>query len=663
MASDHLERAPILAHQAPTGFLDAVTQWARGRRARTLFLSVVFVVLASGVILRASPESISYPSFSKYNLPSWSSYVPDIHTFASSILRPSDTTLELENGTLSITPSHLNKETPNFHLILSAQEDTPGFCQAVLSAMLMNYPPVTVVGFQDESKSQEEIERKKMEEILGYLTNTKLVNDEDLVLIADGEKVWFQLPSDVMIKQYQGVLADANKRLLDRYGYEKGTKQQTFNQTVVFGAEKVCRGGLVACSFMPESMLPRNIYGIGTGKEAETTPAKHLNAGTIMGPAKDLRVLFEAAISRVKEGTTSASDAQTVFATMFAEQHMARETTRRTAANSSFKIWLDAQLGRTPLAQTANLPLQRGRTYEFSIGLDYAHILFQPCNLTAAGELKLIAHNSSIDLSTYHHPHTPTPPLALPEALETATPPFYTPDLSETAHRPDGNPTYIEALELKEGLDELPPADTPWTDIKLVMNTYTGAVPALLHISPRTDSNLTFPLLWFHPHARALLRRNLRTVQSATGFHAAAVGGDRFWDERGGRGGVWTAREGSWYAWGDEDGVCGDSQNMEEVFGDGRGRWRAERLGRRAVVGEEGKGDEGLEVGAEGGQKAMDTEFEVEVELEAERKGLQTELEVEVGDKGLEIELEANHSGPKAEARLVKRDGGNGGGG
>jgi hypothetical protein len=56
--------------------------------------------------------------------------------------------------------------------------------------------------------------RDTLLDIRHYLENGQHVQDEDLVLIVDGENSWFQLPSDVIIKQYAGVLENANARLL-----------------------------------------------------------------------------------------------------------------------------------------------------------------------------------------------------------------------------------------------------------------------------------------------------------------------------------------------------------------------------------------------------------------------------------------------------------------
>jgi hypothetical protein len=129
-------------------------------------------------------------------------------------------------------PQQLKKTTPNFHLVLTAITDDDAFCKTSLSGMLLNYPPPTVVNLYQEFDNDIQRERDTLQGIRHYLHNNKYVQDDDLMLIVDGENSWFQLPSDVMIKQYVRVLEDANARLLVRYGTDKNGHQK-FNQSIL----------------------------------------------------------------------------------------------------------------------------------------------------------------------------------------------------------------------------------------------------------------------------------------------------------------------------------------------------------------------------------------------------------------------------------------------
>lgn len=475
--------------------------------------------------------------------------------------------------------------------------------------MLLNYPPATIINLYQKFNSQAEREKERLKSILRYLKNDKVVNDEDLLLIVDGHDTWFQLPSEVIIRQYQNVLDDANKRLLSKYGINgKGT--QNFNQTIVFGAEKVCEGEDMACKYVPQSMLPENIYGKETGKKVELSPAKYLDSGMLMGPAKDLRAMYDAAVKKLEDENSQSATVQSVFATMFGEQQLARDASvqkEKERPASTTSKWLDWFGGSAAEPQpeqeqdqdaTANITLQKDQQYEFFIGLDYTHSLFQPFIYCAEDELVALPHDNSTDLDRqYHYDGTPTPPLKIPTALEQARPPFWATDWKKNPS-PNEKTSYIDKLEFKEDLDDLKPRDTSWADLNLIQNTYTGAIPAVLHLNnpvtpPQSRStrrripdsrahsapsaNITWSSLWFAGYERALLRKHFRTRQSPIGYHSAAVGGDRMWDQRGGRGGVWTEKEAIWLPWGEVDGVCGTLKQIKEVFDDGKGVWLHEK--------------------------------------------------------------------------------------
>lgn len=447
--------------------------------------------------------------------------------------------------------------------------------------MMLNYPPPTIINLYQNIKEKADREKARLKSILSYLKNGKLVHDEDLLLIVDGQDTWFQLPSEVMIRQYENVLDDANQRIGDKYGGK-------FSQTIVFGAQKTCVGEDVACTKMPESMLPDDIYGEATGNSTDVTPARYLDSSMLIGPAKDLKALYEAAVKVFESKSSQSATVQSVMATVFGEQEMARNTQVKKEARPITSKWLDyfggsaAEPTSRKREESAAVTLQAGRQYEFSIGLDYTHSLFQPLAHTAEDELVAINHDDSTDLLSYHHEGTPTPLLSIPTALQQAKPPFWTPDLSNNNPSPNKRPAHIDKLVFNKGLDNLKPRDTPWTKLDLVQNTYTSAISAAFHVNNRdpaaqtstsSSANITWTSLWYSGYERALLRKYFRNQQSPIGYHNAATGGDRRWDQRGGRGGVWTEREALWLPWGEVDGVCGTFDQITKVFDDGKSVW------------------------------------------------------------------------------------------
>lgn len=558
-----------------------------------MLLSLVFLTFVFGLAGVRHSEAIAerYHSLSQH---SWRPYLPSLPKLTTTPFKtPSNTTLQLENGEIDHLPPKLEKTTPNFHLLMTSERDSDAFCKSTLSAMLLNYPPPTAVTFGQKSMRNGRKESQTLHEIREYLHNAKLVHDEDLLLIVDGQDTWFQLPSDVIIKQYEAVVEYANARLLRKYGLDEH-KRQKFNQTIVFGAEKVCEGDDLACKYAPESILPHDMYSASeTPTGTADLPAKYLNSRVVMGPAKDLRVFFDAALEKFERHNSEKQTIQSVLSTMFGEQQLQRDAvlTQGRSATSKLRAWAGRPADEHKAAErrldAANGTISLDEKCEYSIGLDYTHTLFQPLMYTVPDELVPLRHENSTKLLKYRHPKTITPQLSLPPTLGTSKLPFWSPNLHLHNPSPDTNqPAYIEKLECSNELDRLPNRHTTWANISLIQNTFTGAIPALILRVPdsthnsktpgTTSSQISFKSLWFARHKRALLRQYFRTPQSPNGYHNSVVGGDRFWDQRGGRGGIWTSQEQMWLPWGEVDGVCGTLAHLKQVFRDGKGVWMHE---------------------------------------------------------------------------------------
>lgn len=462
---------------------------------------------------------------------------------------------------------------------MPAERDSTAFCKTTLSAMILNYPPPTIVNLNRKFDNDNERERNTLSETLRFLGDEKYVQDEDLVLIVDAENSWFQLPSDVIIQQYAKVLQDANARLLKQYGTDDNGYQRA-NQTIVFGASKMCVGDDMACKDAPDSVLPTNLYGQEDDLDVVARPARHLNSKMLMGPAKNLRSLYKAGLEKMDLGNGPKQTIQSVFSVIFGEQQRQRDAVAKEEAMKAVvdkvkdffagkQAKADARLRK--MAASPAVP-----HYDFSIGLDYTHALFQPSSYCHEDEVLPILHDNTTDFSKHQHPNAWSQHLDLPPSLHQSNPPFWRLDLTKNNPSPNPKTAYIDSLAINATLDDLPKRTTPWNDVPLLQNTYTCSVPAVFLADPSPTSptaNITFDKLWFSPFRRALLRNYLRTPQSPLGYHDSLVGGDRSWDTRGGRGGVWTAAESAWYAWGESDGVCGRLSTLNEVFEDEKGVW------------------------------------------------------------------------------------------
>ena len=409
--------------------------------------------------------------------------------------------------------------------------------------------------------------------------------DDDLVLIIDGYDVWFQLPLDIMITRYHSMISDANKRLRNRYGIVTRDKPggpgqkktvQRYTQSVIFGADKICWPNQPedpACAAVPYSTLPNNIYGSQTDDDPQSylNRPRFLNSGTIIGPVADVRAIYEYAVQKVEEEDRGMIGDQFVFAEIFGEQEYQRETLRQ-ASKDGFMEWLSNAFGvsDSPLASNKTInpvSVVPGRNYEFSLGLDYGSALFQTMT-HSLNDVEFIRYNDSsvLDDIQEKHPSLRSIPFNLPADLYRAEDPFWY--ASPGNHSNDPIDGILLPFSPKLDTIELEPT---WEEVPLATNVFVPSIPTLIHING--DKSLLsdwWSSMWFHPYARALLRRYVRSSQGPTAAEAAAEGGLSWWDTRGGRGGVWTDRE-TWISWGE---VC--KKTEDEVFADGKGRWGKE---------------------------------------------------------------------------------------
>ncbi|KKY16168.1 hypothetical protein UCDDS831_g07260 [Diplodia seriata] len=563
----------------------------KGRRGRTLVLGLFMAVLSIYLLFdyaSETSEETHTPS------ESWSNSKPDTAQDAASANQDTGHHV-LPTSTSSAPPPLKTKVGPTFHLLIPATDADSNFCRTVLSTMLLEYPPPTILGYSRGEEST------ITEVVHDHLQHTEAIKDEDLVLIVDGYRSWFQLPASVLVQQYQAVLEDVNERLRN-----------------------------VACSAVPESPFfwDQSPYA-NASEEASAYNPKFVNSGTVIGPAKDLRAIFKALMH--KSATPYGHlDLQHTLQTLYSEQEQARELIRRYNLGMTGRMrewWYGLNPSEKPLRKT-NITITPGRSYEFSMGLDYNSTLFQSMSPPHSfnGDIDFIKSDSqprdSYDSAyatvnpktglrtSYSSNPSQKDPITLPEALLDQPSPYTLPEKDASSAAIPAN--INTGLTITPELDDLPPAKgAPWGKLSLAHNMRARSVPATLYFpsfasissggtrfaratndnsSETTDSgdsgdSLQFrdprdqlwSSMWFQPNSRALLRRYMRqSTVKAYEDEADDVGEEaaheRWWrsDQRGGRGGVWTEM-GEWLAWGD---VCAGFE--EEVFDDGKGVWLGE---------------------------------------------------------------------------------------
>ncbi|KAL9016915.1 MAG: hypothetical protein Q9185_005737 [Variospora sp. 1 TL-2023] len=555
-----------------------------------------------------STSATSHPSVASSFIPY---AAPKLHEEIESPLLAPET--KDDNSTASMG---LQKTNPSFHLLVPATEPNPNLCKTLLSSFVLAYPPPTLINYGkkfDGDNWDKGSHTGKIRGVYDYLSNKNKVADDDTVLVVDGYDLWFQLPPVIMIKRYHQLINEANDRLRRRYGTElkkpEAADSRTevvakYSQSVVFGADKLCWPNAAddpACAAIPYSTLPKDIYGPLTDTDSEgfLNRPRFLNSGTVMGPVKDVRAIYEVAVRKVEEENRGTIGDQFVFAEIFGEQEYQRETQRQSTqgAGGRWYEWLSTALGTSdsPLAanQTIkNMTVAAGRRYEFGIGLDYESKMFQTMT-HSANDLEFITYNDSALIPSIieKHPHLKSTPFALPIDIQKAHGPFWYSSPGNHSLEPKNS----LLLPHSDYLDDLPER-IDWYDAPLATNLYSPSVPALLHINgDKSLLNDWWPSMWYHPYSRALVRRYIRSTQTRKAAQAAAAGGQTWWDMRGGRGGVWTDNA-VWMSWGE---VCKGTE--VEVFQDGKGRWGREEGSRKVtnyfgtvIVGDENdEGDEG----------------------------------------------------------------------
>ncbi len=332
-----------------------------------------------------------------------------------------------------------------------------------------------------------------------YLKKLGPDHDGDLILIVDGFDIWFQLTPQIMIDRYHAINDAARKRLIRQIG-KKAAIEARISQRIIFASQKRCWPGdahHVSCTAVPESQLPKDVYGSDTDVLSDDIKnpylrirQRYLNAGFVMGTAKEMRLLFERAQERADADPNQYGADQNVFATIWGEQELHRSKLANTSTHN--------KPPKKPALRKRNIfTTDEPTNFEFNIGIDYESALSLPTVFSEYDSDWLIFSNAST-LATatakYHITH-PRASSLQPDITADKLP-FYT--LSATA-------PHTEPKLWLHGS-----SSTPWTDIPLYTNLWTGVTPAIIHHNAHRDSlkalrESTWDRMWFQPFARALL--------------------------------------------------------------------------------------------------------------------------------------------------------------
>ncbi|KAJ5692927.1 hypothetical protein N7462_002350 [Penicillium macrosclerotiorum] len=545
-------------------------QRPRSQQAKTVAYIAIACLLFLWILLSSSAQS--EPDF-------WTKF-PSRPYFPE---RPEDALVALPrkpgltaNETLPVDPE---KNVSHLHVLIPATKGSRGACRTMTSAMILGYPPPTLVGYDHEKPGATEFERTvdRITRIRNYLKTSRTVNDRDIVLIVDAVDVFFQLPPRILVERFQDILRTNNRKLQKKYGFAtvqnaQGApleQVQKYSQQVIFGASKLCYGGLLSdpgCVSVPESSLPPDVYGWKTDvyPDGHLNRPRWLNPGAVIGQAADLRLIYDEVLRVMEQRHKKHGDYQ-ALTQIFGKQEVVRELERRRTANR-LKESLYEMLGISDAVNITGISvrLEAGHRYEYGIGVDYESQLFFN-QILSRNDVEWVKFNNitktSLLQGQFGVPREHR--LLLPEDIASLPNPFnQTRFAKEQTTSPEWNAT----------LDKLPnPDEHSWHNVPLMTNPHSASVPVLAHLNgdPKLR-NAWWEQMWFFPWARALLRRYVRSSHGFDAAQSALLGGQDWWEMRGGRGGLWTDEE-NWVTLSE---VCEGQER--DLFDDDLGPWAKE---------------------------------------------------------------------------------------
>lgn len=245
------------------------------------------------------------------------------------------------------------------HIVLPATQSNVNMCKTLLSMAILDYPTPHIVAWGQDDKTNNLIgggsHYAKITSTLAYINDKSRSEkpgfDDELIFMLDAYDIWFQLPVQVLLERYHGIVQEERQRVRQRMG--RAYDAENIDSSIVFGGGKRCAPNFIytlACYAVPESPVPKDIRRGNTDSamgrnEWSSYRTRYLNSGYIIGPIGKMRPLLEKAKQRLDEcihrkdvdwdngygGSNecySGSD-QSIFVEMFGEQEFQREVMRR----------------------------------------------------------------------------------------------------------------------------------------------------------------------------------------------------------------------------------------------------------------------------------------------------------------------------------------------
>jgi len=410
-------------------------------------------------------------------------------------------------------PRYKTWPRPRFHTFTDGRIKDAELCRALLSAVIQGFPPPVLVGYREKDTIPIDLPalwRAVSNTLSSYKSH---IGGDDVVLWL-GKRSWVQLPADVLIRRYLQQIEASTEVLARSYGDAGVQPRLFFPASKMF--DRTSRNDTHAHPPLQSTLL-RDTHNFIPDESLVGTKyvrSRSIISDVFMGEAQDIASFLSAGVELVPPHI--AEDiADTITTThLFLNQELQRQQ-RLAYSKPPFLSRLFHLLSGPTKAHA-----QMNHT-DLGLTPDHEFRLFQPINPTTTDDIQSFTIDRSIlaDSPSKTHKHLYKNPLGLPPELPG--------NLSPLAHL-SANDNILLAEDLQHLQDEV-----KWSTVRFATNMAVprGSIPAVLTLRGTTDE---FAGAW--------------------------------WNERGGRGGLWTDL-GVWMPW---ERVCGPEFNTT-LFGEDSG--------------------------------------------------------------------------------------------
>ena len=397
-------------------------------------------------------------------------------------------TFDIELDVIADLPQQPSKSR-GFHLLTTATGNDLNVCRLVLSAAILSYPPTVLLSWHGEGEyNAAESHLAKVLAPLRYFDTLPASSDDDLVLLVDGYDVIFQLGPDVLLKRYSETIAASNRRLEQKWGKDHLQKHNMYT-TTLYGPDVLCYPidfRRPACWLVPESTLPRDAFGPETDKNDEHTRPRWLNSGTVLGPVRDIRALFQATMEKVNKtwdpNFYGRNSDQMYIANVWADQEYARMT----SSGDKATFPLPDAVPEDVKPNIITPEVEDRKAAEVHVGIDYESRMFQ----TVALFYDILKWETFSAPRRFTNPHRPGDgefDVALPDVVRQSKAPY----------RALSGWTWGSAWLRRRS----------WTDVPLGINVVTRNFMPVIHFTGlKHYRDMWWEKLWFFEDAEKLLK-------------------------------------------------------------------------------------------------------------------------------------------------------------